>query len=174
MAILRLLSFLILLFSADFASAEDVYQSPESFIAESFGDNAPAKQTLTIGTELQPKVQKIMGKHYRLAQSHYWKSDGKTAWVLEDIGKYKPITTGFLVGSDGKMERVKVLIYRESHGWEVKHEFFTRQFKGVGLKKEKKLDERIDGISGATLSVNALKRLSALALLLHKNVSSGS
>lgn len=167
-----LISFLILFTSATLAVAEDVYQAPESFIAESFLGNIPAPRSLAPDSQLQEKIEKIMGSHYALPKIQYWFKDGRTAWVLEDIGKFEPITTGIVVGPDGTLERVKVLIYRESHGWEVKHEFFTRQFKGAGLKKEKKLDQRIDGISGATLSVNALKRLSALALLLHENVNS--
>ena len=166
------LTFIILLTSAGLALAEDVYQSPDTFIAESFGGSTPATRSLTIQGDLKDKMAKIMGSYYRLPKTQYWSKDGRTAWILEEIGKFEPITAGFVVGADGKLERVKVLIYRESHGWEVKHEFFTRQFKGAGLRRQKKLDQRIDGISGATLSVNTLKRLSALALLLHENVSS--
>lgn len=151
-------------------AADDVYQSPEAFVEESFGQQNPEVRTLLIEEPLQQKIQKIMGSHYTLSDVRYWEKDGRTAWILEDIGKFQPITTGFVVSQNGTLERVKVLIYRESHGWEVKHTFFTRQFKGAGLKREKKLDKRIDGISGATLSVNTLKRLGTLALLLHERV----
>lgn len=153
-------------------AGEDIYQSPEAFLAETFGGTSPEKQTLTLSSEATEKMAKIMGTHYKLPTVEYWAQDGRTAWILEEIGKFEPITTGLVVSPNGKLERIKVLIYRESHGWEVKHKFFTRQFKGASLKREKKLDKRIDGISGATLSVNALKRLGALALILHKNVNS--
>lgn len=173
----KLLAVLLLLqISAVSASpalaAEDVYQSPDSFLAETFGGNAPPAKTHTVKGEMTDKLKRIMGSHYKLPQTKYWSKDGRTAWILEEIGKFEPITTGFVVGADGKMERIKVLIYRESHGWEVKHKFFTRQFKGAGLKRETRLDQRIDGIAGATLSVDALKRLSALALALHQDVMS--
>lgn len=169
-ASLILLSSLVI---ASFAVAsEDVYQTPESFISETFAGVSPATKTLNIPAETKEKISNIMGTHYKLPSVQYAIQDGRTAWILEEIGKFEPITAGFVVGADGKMERIKVLIYRESHGWEVKHKFFTRQFKNAGLKREKKLDKRIDGISGATLSVNALKRLSALALTLHQAVSS--
>ncbi|MDP4879954.1 MAG: FMN-binding protein [Opitutales bacterium] len=46
--------------------------------------------------------------------------------------------------------------------------FFTDQFEGLELTNENTLNRKIDGISGATLSVNALTRLSKLALHLHK------
>lgn len=171
-----LLADIIFLFSllvvVPFASAsEDVYQKPEVFVAESFDGTVPAVQTLTLDDAAKARVAKIMGSHYRLPRVEYWLDDGRSAWILEEIGKFEPITSGFIVGESGKLERVKVLIYRESHGWEVKRKFFTRQFKGAGLKRGKKLSKRIDGIAGATLSVDALKRMSALAIMLHETVS---
>lgn len=171
-----LLVFLLLITSlaAPSFAAEDVYQSKEDFITESFEGSEPNQKKLESNDILLQKIKRIMGDHYKLTTISYWENNGKTAWILEEIGKYKPITTGFVIGEEGKIERVKVLIYRESHGWEVKHKFFTNQFKGAGLKKEKKLDKRVDGISGATLSVDALKKLSALALLLHHHVKSAT
>lgn len=161
---------IIMLSSASVALADDVYQAPEIFIAETYHGAAPASSTLAISSPLQQKIKSIMGPSYTLQTIKYWNSNGTTTWILEDIGKFKPITAGYVITPDGTISRVKVLIYRESHGWEVKHDFFTRQFTGAGLKNEKKLDQTIDGISGATLSVNALKRMGTLALLLHKEV----
>lgn len=151
-------------------ASEDVYQTPKSFIRESFGGTLPKAQTMTPNADVKTRISKIMGSHYKLPSVKYWQQNGKTAWVLEEIGKFEPITTGFVIDQSGKLERVKVLIYRESHGWEVKRKFFTRQFKSAGLKRGKKLDKRIDGIAGATLSVDALKRMGALAIMLHETV----
>lgn len=157
-------------FCAAAQATDEVYQQPSAFIAESF-NATPTKRTLTITDGVRARISKIMGTHYQLSAPNYWEHEGKTAWVLEEIGKYKPITTGIVVGKDGTLARLKVLIYRESHGGEVRHSFFTRQFKGAGLRRGKKLDQPIDGIAGATLSVKALERLSALALMLHEEVS---
>ncbi|MFA7386537.1 MAG: FMN-binding protein [Thiohalobacteraceae bacterium] len=70
-----------------------------------------------------------------------------------------------------KIQLVRVLAFRESRGWEVRHSFFTDQFKRVGLTSEGTLDGRIDGISGATLSVRVLTKLARLALVLHQRGS---
>ena len=169
--IVSFIIFLTSLASTNALAGEDVYQAPENFITESFNGAEPIEKKLTLTSDLKEKIAKIMGSHYKLSNTTYWQQDGRTAWILEEIGKFEPITSGFVVGENGKLERVKVLIYRESHGWEVKRKFFTRQFKGAGLKREKKLDKRIDGIAGATLSVNALKRMGALAVMLHETVS---
>ncbi len=149
---------------------EDVYLSPESFIEESFEGPTPKAAVLWITKDLKPKIHKILGHDYPALRIRHWISDTRTAWILEEIGKVKPITVGIVVEGD-KIVRLKVLIYRESHGWEVKHTFFTDQFKEAELNKKLKLSKNIDGISGATLSVNALKSLGRLALYLHKEAT---
>ena len=98
----------------------------------------------------------------------YWQLGNRTAWILEEIGKVKPITTGFLI-EDNTMLQMQVCIYRESHGWEVRYPFFTDQFQGLQRDTETALNKKIDGISGATMSV-ALTRLSKLALF-HREVT---
>ena len=100
----------------------------------------------------------------------YWADESRSAWILEEIGKVKPITTGYVVNR-GKIERVAVLIYRESRGWEVRHKFFTDQFIGATVDGDYRLDRGIDGISGATLSVDALTRLGRLALYLAEEIN---
>ena len=151
--------------------AADIFQTPEAFIEESFAGKPPVKQTLTIDEKTMESVHEIMGDHYQLSQADYWLKDGRSAWILEAIGKVKPITTGFIVAGN-KLEKVKVLIYRESHGWEVKYPFFTDQFKEKELDIDyMELDGYIDNISGATLSVKSLTRKAALALFLHQQVT---
>ena len=82
----------------------------------------------------------------------YWDDKNKRAWILEEIGRDKPITVG-LITADKKIQQLKVLIFRESRGWEVKYPFFTDQFKNAALDKDTELDKKIDGISGATFDV---------------------
>ena len=93
----------------------------------------------------------------------------RTAWILEEVGKEKPITAGIVINNE-KIELVKVLVFRESRGWEVRHDFFTNQFKQIALKPDHQLDKSIDNISGATLSVRAVSKLARIALLLDKKV----
>lgn len=160
------------LFTGVTASAlpkETIYLEPTDFLSEVFEIKVPAPQMLWLTKDLQPSVQQILGHPYKTLRIRYWKKATKSAWILEEIGKFKPITTGIAINSR-KIETIKVLIYRESHGWEIKKSFFTDQFKEVELQENLKLNQRIDGISGATLSVNALKKLSRLALYLDSKV----
>jgi len=132
----------------------------------------PAADTLWLTRELRPAVRSIMEHDYPAARLRYWRAGLRTAWVLEEIGKEMPITVGIAVDNDA-VERVRVLVYRESRGWEVQNPAFTAQFAGARLTPRQDLDRTIDGISGATLSVRALNRLTRLALLLHRQVVAG-
>lgn len=152
------------------ALAENVYQQPEAFVAETFSDEVPEPRVLWLTGELRDRVEAILGHPPAALRERYWLAQGHTAWVLEEIGKDRPITVGIVVGEQG-IERVKVLVFRESRGWEVRYPFFTDQFVAANLDPQNRLDRPIDGISGATLSVRALKKLARVALLLHAKVT---
>lgn len=146
--------------------AYGVYQKPEKFIAEVFSGNTPPPNILWITKSMRIDVKKILGRDLGVLRMRFWERNGSTVWILEEIGKEKPITVGFVV-KGSIIANVKVLIFRESRGDEVRHSFFLDQFRGATLESSRQLDRNIDGISGATLSVRALIKLSRLALYLH-------
>ncbi len=155
------------------AHAERVYQQPDAFIAETFGGHAPAPSVLWLTGELKTEVRAILDHDYPALRVRYWGQGARSVWVLEEIGKESPITVGIVV-ENNRIAQMRVLIFRESRGWEVESPAFIRQYLGAALKpgtdsKAAQLDRSIDGISGATLSVRALSKLSRLALLLHRH-----
>lgn len=147
--------------------AEKVYEKPSAFLDRHFAV-VPKASVMELSRAQQEVLESMMGHAYSHKQIRYWRGEGKCAWILEEIGKTEPITTGFLI-KDGAVVELKVLIYRESHGWEVSRPFFTRQFVGARLDGDR-VDREIDGIVGATLSVRALTRLTAAALYLDQQV----
>lgn len=164
----HLLLIILLLFSPAIL-AGGVYQEPEAFIKEIFGDKKAEAGVIWPDAELQQSMASILDHPYRALRIRYWISGTRTAWVLDEIGKEKPITAGFAINHN-KIEQVRILAFRESRGWEVKHAFFTRQFENAGLDEGMNLDRSIDNISGATLSVRAVTKLGRIALLLHQTV----
>lgn len=149
------------------AVADEVYQAPEAFIAEAFGGAPPASEVLWLTGGRREQAAALLGHDPATARVRYWHRAGRTAWVLEEIGKERPITVGFVV-EQGRLAETRVLIYRETRGWEVRLPAFLRQFSGATLTPALELDRSIDNISGATLSVNALRRLARLALYYHR------
>lgn len=154
------------------ATAADVYLEPEKFLSEAFDGNVPKPSVLWIAGDTRDAVEKILGHSAGALRVRYWARGKRSAWILEEIGKTEPITTGIVV-DNGAIARVNVLVYRESRGWEVRYPFFTDQFKGATLTAMNELDNNINGISGATLSVRALTRLARIALLLDARVKDG-
>ena len=152
--------------------ATGVYQEPDAFIAETFDGRPPAPKALWVTAPVRAEIEKILGHAPPSLRIRYWAGGGRTAWILEEIGKEEPITTGVVVRGDA-IERLRILIFRESRGWEVRHDFFTDQFPGVTLDGDRDLDRNIDGVSGATLSVRAVTRLARLALYLDSQVDDG-
>jgi len=160
---------LVVLMCSGQLAARGTYQTPQDFLAEVFAQQVPKPQKLWIVKDLKQQVKKILGHRLGSLRLRYWREDQKTVWILEEVGKEEVITVGVVV-DDNKIEQLKVLIFRESRGWEVRHAFFTDQFKQATLQDNLKLDRSIDGISGATLSVRALRKLARLALLFHQRV----
>ncbi len=160
---------LIALAILNLVSAKGVYLEPEVFLSDIFNHAAPEPSRLLLKGDLKKDIKKILGHRYKSIRVPYWQKDGRTVWILEEIGKELPITAAFAV-SDNKIEEFKVLIFRESRGWEIRHDFFTQQFYGAHLLPKQKLSHHIDNITGATMSVDAMKKLSRMALYLHEHV----
>ncbi|MDO8927083.1 MAG: FMN-binding protein [Sideroxyarcus sp.] len=167
-----MLRYFLLLFLSLPALAADQQAEIERFLTETLG-KPPVAEMLWLVGDLQPAVRAILEHDYPAARVRYWRGGSRTVWILDEIGKEMPITVGVAI-NNGAVERVKVLVYRESRGWEVKSPAFTAQFSGAKLAEGQTLDRHIDGISGATLSVRALSRLTRLALLLDRHVNKGA
>lgn len=154
--------------AAFFAHGED-YLSRDAFLSLAFGVSVPPISSLWLTEQVKADVKEALNLTPRGLRQRYWQSGTRTAWILEDIGKEKPITLGVVV-DDARIARIDVLAFRESRGWEIRYPFFTAQFKGVSLAPDGYLSRHIDGITGATLSVRAVERVARLALWLDAQV----
>jgi hypothetical protein len=152
-----------LLAAAPALAREEVLQAPEHFVTEAMGGESPKPRLLWLTKELAEGASRILGHAPPQLRQRYWGGDGRTVWVLEEIGKEEPITAGFVV-EGGSIKQARVLIYRESRGGEIRYPAFLKQYDGATLTADHYLDRSIDGISGATLSVRAMERMARLAL----------
>lgn len=145
------------------AQADTVYIAPDDFLRETFRE-PPPPAFLWLDQTIQVKLAAVLGHTYSQARLRYWRAAGKTVWILDEVGKEYPITAAFVI-ADQHIERAQVLIYRESRGEEIHLPAFLRQFIGNYLDNDR-LSNKIDGITGATLSVRAMQRMAHAALLL--------
>jgi Na+-translocating ferredoxin:NAD+ oxidoreductase RnfG subunit len=78
------------------------------------------------------------------------------AEVLNVRGKDQPITVLVAVDSEAVLRDVDVLVYREPYGGEVAYDSWRKQFRGKSAADRLAVNDDIRGISGATISVNAV------------------
>ena len=149
------------------------YIEKEAYLQSVFADDVPAAKTLWVAGELREGVEKVLGHSFASLRVRYWADGERSAWILDEIGKELPITIGVAV-AEGAIDNVRILEFRESRGWEVKYPFFTDQFANARLGPDKRLDRRVDGITGATMSVSAVTRIARVALLLHEYVTASN
>jgi hypothetical protein len=124
-----------------FSYAEQYMSVPE-FLAKNFSGE-PVSEKFWLKKSHQEKAQEILGHRVNTMRLRYWVKDNKSAWIIDEIGKEKPITTGIIIseqGSEAKIENVEILAFRESRGWEVRYPFFTEQFLGAMLTDDDSLD----------------------------------
>lgn len=145
------------------------YISQADFLAEAFQGNAFESKTYWLKPEDKTNAQKILGHSYAGLRVRYWQHQQTRAWILEEIGKERPIHIGIVI-KQHTLDKLSILAFNESRGWEVKHAFFTEQFQQRQLQSNLDLDSKIDGITGATLSVRAVTNSARWALYLQQQV----
>ncbi|MCW8833278.1 MAG: FMN-binding protein [Colwellia sp.] len=163
------------LFSFECLAAKGVYQTPKAFISASLGENSAVKM-LWLTKEDKAVIAEILSHKFNRMRIRYWQQGNDSVWILDEVGKEKPITIGVHISvHQGKqhISKLKVLTFRESRGDEVRHDFYAKQFINASLDSEKRLTQDIDGITGATLSVRATTKIARLALWLNNKALNG-
>ena len=146
-------------------AATTVYQKPSEFLSAATGGKVPPTRIMPLSAAQRSQVERFLGQRLSPARLRYWMAGSRMIVILNSVGRTEDITTGFVVNG-GKIEQVKVLIYRESVGAEVRRTSFTNQFKGATMSSRGQLSKRIHNIAGATLSVRSLSRMARAALYL--------
>ena len=141
------------------------FQTPAAFLAEAFG-TPPAPSVLALDAAMQAQITAAFGRAYPQSQLRYWKANGRSAWIIDDIGKkgYQITTSGFVV-KDKSIDFARVLIYRESRGEQIAEASWLKKLTGRKLAGPA-LDQEVDNVSGATLSVKMMQHMAAAALVL--------
>lgn len=155
---------------APIASAQrGAFVSVDELREQAYPGEAIGWQTLWINQSQRAEIESILDHSFKSLRVRYWGKDQRTTWIFEEIGKEMPITFGVIVEHQSIVDIV-VMEYRESRGGEVRYPFFTEQFKGLGLNRDEglSLSDSVDGITGATLSVRAMKKIATLALFCHQ------
>ncbi|GAA4356781.1 hypothetical protein GCM10023151_05050 [Kangiella marina] len=149
------------------------YMTKQQFIHQAFAPLEegvrPKMKTLWLDDEVQEKITEILDHSYPKLRLRYWQHSDQSVWFLDEIGKEKPISFGVSVKGQ-QISAIRVLEFRESRGDEIHMQAFTEQFEQIKLTEDNELDRHIDGITGATMSVSAMKKIARVALMLNEIV----
>jgi Na+-translocating ferredoxin:NAD+ oxidoreductase RnfG subunit len=78
------------------------------------------------------------------------------AFIDDEMGQHRPITFAVKLSPEGVVLREEVMVYRESHGDEIRSPRFSKQFKGKTVHDSMRPNKDIDSVSGATISSQAI------------------
>jgi len=128
------------------------------------------KQAVWLKGDIKENIKQLIGHAYpKIRLTYHWAIINHqlvTIWFLDEIGKERPISFAFWIQQD-QVKQVSVLTFRESRGGEITMPAFEQQFSNNSLNSQDQFTQPIDGITGATLSVRAMKKMTRLALYLH-------
>ena len=87
----------IALYGALAIAAPGVYQTRTEFLQEALGTEKPDSDVVWMNAELRNVVTKVLGHPPAMLRMRYWYDASRTAWIIDEIGKEKPITLGIVV-----------------------------------------------------------------------------
>jgi hypothetical protein len=168
---LRVLAPVIMIFVVTGAHAETpkwqkitIFQPHDQAIASAFADaDTTWAETWTLSDEDRTALVGKLGEVVTETSIEFHRGrrgSQDLGWVLvlDEIGLYAPITHLIKVGPDRRVSKVQVLVFRETRGDGIKRSRFLRQFRGQSINNRMGIGRGIDGVTGATLSSQAIVR----------------
>ncbi len=133
------------------------------------------KKPITLSEAQLDEIKDLSGVKQRNKSPLIWaaKKKGKILglfFIDEVVGKHEFITYAVAISSEGLIQGVEIMSYRETHGGEVREASWRKNLKGKKLSDPFKLDVDVPNITGATLScrnvMDGVKRLLAIQKVL--------
>jgi len=164
MIINKLIPFYLILLGGFLSGGSPIRDATEKYIISQFDvDVSINMHTLKLDTELKALVQNKVKQRFYRDELYYWtisNNDTTIAYALMDnvLGKSMPITFLVILNNGGSILATEIIKYREAYGGEVGNKNWLAQFTHFSDTSDFKLGKNIDGISGATISVNSLSK----------------
>ena len=148
--------------SPDGPEAVRVYYSEAEALAKAFAAaDSVWQEPWTPGPEQRAEVEARLGWQLEEEDFVFHRAAGRSgdlgwALVLQEKGRFKPITFLVHIGPEQQVRLVLVMVYRESRGDGVRRQRFLKQFQGRDAEDPLRLNRDVVGVTGATLSSRAL------------------
>ena len=137
-------------------------EKTESLIYDHYGDSISVLfKIIPIPAEIKSTAEKNARLRFMRNQIYIWEISRNDSLVgiayLDNVkGKSQPITYAVFYDGLGTVVDSHIIKYREPIGGEISNQYWLKQFFGKSWESDYKIGTDIDGISGATISVNAV------------------
>jgi Na+-translocating ferredoxin:NAD+ oxidoreductase RnfG subunit len=139
-------------------------EDTESLIYSHYGDSVSLLfKKITVPQPIKLHSEKQARLRFWRDQIYVWEiSYGDSLMGLAYLdnvkGKSQPITFAVFLNENGVVMDSHIIKYREPIGGEIANRHWLKQFLGKTTASDYQVGKHIDGISGATISVNAVTR----------------
>ena len=153
-----------LFFSLTNIIAQEIKERTERIIKESFGmDVNYTFLQYTLPSNIKRKIENTVKQKFFKDWLYVYKISVKDTVVaigiLDNvIGKSMPITFFVLLDVEGNIISTNIIKYREPYGGAVSNENWNEQFTGKNSNSDFTVGKSVNGISGATISVNSVTK----------------
>ena len=143
-------------------NAETVYLKPADALRIHFKDSTSVvSERKSLSPAQRDALERELGAKMDREEwtFHVAKTGSKVdgyAVVDHEIGRMEPITFMTFLKANGEVQSVEILVYRETHGSEVRERRFLEQFENTRPAQPLIVGQGVRNISGATLSVRAV------------------
>ena len=132
--------------------------------AETYLTESQAGAILFPGVTLEPRWVELTAPDVKAiaaaADAHvssarvriYWGPHREAVIIDRVLAKHEWITYAVAINSDGKVQGIEILDYRETYGYQIREKVWRQNFVGKSSRDSVRLDQGIPNISGATLS----------------------
>ena len=141
-----------------------IREDAEELIFSTYGEDIQVDfKKWNLPQEIKIYSEKKARSRFMFDHVYVWKISESNSLVgvaiLDNVlGKSLPITYLTCFNMDGQLINAHIVKYREDYGYEVGNRRWLNQFLGLDASSDYKVGKNIDGISGATISVNSVTR----------------
>ena len=167
--------FFLILSSANII-AQEIKERTETIIRESFGKDVNftfRKYTLPPNSKrkIEYTVKQKFFKDWLYVYNISIKDSAIAFGFLDNvIGKSMPITFFVLLDVEGNITSTNIIKYREPYGGAVSNDNWNEQFTGKSSGSDFTVGDSVNGISGATISVNSVTKGIRKIVLLYEEI----
>ncbi len=178
----RFIIWLIISIGLSDLQASEIRSDAEKIINETYPASSLSFIKQKIPVEIRQRIsaqthQKFYSEHVYLWKIYQRDSIAGLAILDNVYGKSQPITFLVILSADGTIKKTAIIRYREPYGGAVASQRWLNQFTGLSSSDKFSVNQEIDAISGATISVGSVTvgiyKLTLLWEYYLKNIQTG-